>query len=101
MAFQKRNAGTGDPGAPKICSRQNEISHSRNHLRIQEPSTLPDLWTYIGQEPIGRMYSGPDGFGAFSDAGDYIGSFTTTAAARSAIWEHHVGEDAGLERMAA
>src|SRR5215207_546797 len=90
MAFTTRNAGTGDPGVSELVQgKLNRSANSRNQVCVQEPDALPNLWTYIGQECIGRFYSGPDGFGAFSGTGAYIGTFASTTAARSAIWDHH------------
>jgi hypothetical protein len=85
----------------EIVLGQNNSANSELQTRQQEPNKLPDTWTYVRLENIGRMYSGPEGFGAFSGTGTYIGTFASTTAARSAIWEHHVGEQSGFERMAA
>jgi hypothetical protein len=88
---EKRSAPAGNRGAE--IDRTGKIDHrenSRPHQIQQEPIDLPDRWINIGQETIGRIYRRQGHFGAFSDDGDWLGEHHDVAAARNAIWQHHV-----------
>lgn len=99
MTAKMRNATAGDRGVSEFVHGLNCSANSRNRNALQEPRGEWPLWIYCGQEETGRIYTGPDGFGTFSAAGDYLGTFGTLPAARAAVWDHRQAQSA--PRMAA